>query len=86
MFPFYSALTVAPTEEQIGYIPPTEIRRPSPVPRKRSLSPSASETESLSIMSSVTDTSNMEVSEGQWLLCKSEGEIAGFNIDEGEFI
>ena len=34
--------------------------------------------------SSISDTIGQSVSEGQWLLNKSEGEIADFPIDEGE--
>lgn len=34
--------------------------------------------------SSVSDTINQSVSEGQWLLNKSEGEVADFPIDEGK--
>ncbi|XP_069118021.1 TALPID3 protein-like [Argopecten irradians] len=77
------ALSVAPMDESLPH-PMTQV--PSPPPkspvRRSSPSPSPSETETTSIMSSVSDTYNMSVSEGQWLLSKSEGEMADFNLDE----
>ncbi|OWF51359.1 Protein TALPID3 [Mizuhopecten yessoensis] len=77
------ALSVAPADESLAF--PLE-HVPSPPPkspvRRLSPSPTPSETETTSIMSSVSDTYNMSVSEGQWLLSKSEGEMADFNLDE----
>lgn len=72
-------------------LPPTETikeerRSPSPKRQKspvREPSPAPSLTESVS-ESSVSDTVNQSVSEGQWLLNKSEGEVADFPIDEGK--
>ncbi|XP_033735935.1 TALPID3 protein-like isoform X3 [Pecten maximus] len=78
------ALSVAPMDESQPY-PVNQVPTPpppkSPV-RRHSPSPSPSETDTTSIMSSVSDTYNMSVSEGQWLLSKSEGEMADFNLDE----
>lgn len=72
-------------------LPPTETikeerRSPSPKRQKspvREPSPAPSLPESVS-ESSVSDTVNQSVSEGQWLLNKSEGEVADFPIDEGK--
>ncbi|XP_078313405.1 uncharacterized protein LOC111128961 isoform X2 [Crassostrea virginica] len=61
-----------------------ERRSPSPKRQKspvREPSPAPSITESVT-ESSVSDTINQSVSEGQWLLNKSEGEVADFPIDE----
>ena len=63
-----------------------ERRSPSPKRQKspvREPSPAPSVTESVT-ESSVSDTINQSVSEGQWLLNKSEGEVADFPIDEGK--
>ncbi|XP_061173544.1 TALPID3 protein-like [Saccostrea echinata] len=57
---------------------PSPKRKKSPV---RQPSPAPSLTESVS-ESSISDTINQSVSEGQWLLNKSEGEVADFPIDE----
>lgn len=73
-------------------LPPSENRvihedRRSPSPKRpkspaHQPSPTPSFSESVT-ESSVSDTINQSVSEGQWLLNKSEGEVADFPIDEG---
>lgn len=78
-----------PDQPEPMILPPTETikeerRSPSPKRQKspvREPSPAPSLPESVS-ESSVSDTINQSVSEGQWLLNKSEGEVADFPIDE----
>lgn len=59
------------------------VQVPSPEPKPRSRTPSES---SYTESSSVSDTFNECVSEGQWLISKSDGEVADFPIDEGTTI
>ncbi|KAK3094147.1 hypothetical protein FSP39_024713 [Pinctada imbricata] len=66
---------------------PEMVDRPlSPIiiesPAVKTTSPPPSESEESVIESSISDTIGQSVSEGQWLLNKSEGEIADFPIDE----
>ena len=62
--------------------PSPERRSPSPQ-RRRSSSVDQSEVDSLSSASTATDTVNDNVSEGQWLVSRSEGQVAGLPLDEG---
>ena len=59
-----------------------KVQVPSPEPKPRSKSPSES---SYTESSSISETFNECVSEGQWLINKSDGEVADFPIDEGSF-
>ncbi|XP_070179880.1 TALPID3 protein-like [Littorina saxatilis] len=55
-------------------------RSPSPQ-RRRSASLDQSELDSLSSPSDATDTFNDNISEGQWLVSRSEGQVAGLPLD-----
>ena len=70
-------LTVAGTQTEAE----KTVQVPSPEPKPRSKSPSES---SYTESSSISDTYNECVSEGQWLISKSDGEVADFPIDEGK--
>ncbi|XP_076442428.1 uncharacterized protein LOC143281225 isoform X2 [Babylonia areolata] len=58
----------------------TEQRR-SPSPQRRQRGEDPSELDSLSSPSSATDTFNDNISEGQWLVSRSEGQVAGLPLD-----
>ena len=60
-----------------------KVQVPSAEPKPRSKSPSES---SYTESSSISETFNECVSEGQWLINKSDGEVADFPIDEGKII
>ncbi|KAJ8308317.1 hypothetical protein KUTeg_013191 [Tegillarca granosa] len=64
---------IPPAKETQTTPPPTFRKTPSPVP---------TESESYSEPSSVSDSINQSVSEGQWLINKSEGEVANFAFSE----
>lgn len=70
----------------------TQTDRVSPEPRPKSRSPSPDKTRSrtpsessYTESSSISDSFNECVSEGQWLINKSDGEVADFPIDEGNW-
>ena len=71
--------TVAGTQTEVE----KSVQVSSPEPKPRSKSPSES---SYTESSSISDTYNECVSEGQWLISKSDGEVADFPIDEGNSI
>jgi len=66
-------LAVAETQTEVA------VSKPA-TPPARSRTPSES---SYSESSSISDTFNECVSEGQWLINKSDGEAADFEIDQG---
>ena len=57
-----------------------QVQVPTPETKPRSKTPSES---SYTESSSISETFNECVSEGQWLINKSDGEVADFPIDEG---
>lgn len=65
----------------VGVGPETQ-RSPSPQ-RQRTLSTDHSDLESESSPSSASDTNNDNISEGQWLVSRSEGQVAGLPLDKG---
>ena len=75
-----SVFTVAGTQTDVEA--EKKVQVPSPEPKPRSKSPSES---SYTESSSISETFNECVSEGQWLINKSDGEVADFPIDEGIF-
>lgn len=70
--------TVAETQTDVVEEPRPRTRSPSPAKPKSRTPSESSYTES----SSISDTFNECVSEGQWLINKSDGEVADFPIDE----
>ena len=73
--------TVAETQTEVVE-EPRKARSPSPA-RDRPPSRSPSES-SVTESSSISDTYNENISEGQWLINKSDGEMADFPVDPSE--
>ena len=78
---FFSMISMAAAERQQVVEERRKSRSPSPARKSHSQTPSES---SYSESSSISDTFNENVSEGQWLISKSEGEVADFPIDDGK--
>ncbi|KAL4237536.1 hypothetical protein ACF0H5_002250 [Mactra antiquata] len=70
--------TVAETQTDVSPEPRPKSRSPSP-DKTRSRTPSES---SYTESSSISESFNENISEGQWLINKSDGEVADFPIDE----
>ena len=70
------------TEMEQQRSPSPQRRSPSPQ-RRRTTSMDQSELDSLSSASTTTDTFNDNISEGQWLVSRSEGQVAGLPVDAG---
>jgi hypothetical protein len=80
-------LSAAPEDDMMGTQP---FSRPamSPSPKARSPTPERQQSpdpsdDSTSLQSSISDTINQSVSMGQWLLSKSDGEVADYILDDG---
>ncbi|KAK7488381.1 hypothetical protein BaRGS_00020355 [Batillaria attramentaria] len=67
----------------VGTGPQMEERRSPSPQRQRTTSTDQSELDSVSTSSSPSDTFNDNISEGQWLVSRSEGQVAGLPLDEG---